>query len=362
MKNLKKYILSFVLFCCLLSVGCSNGENKNSINEYGNTNSNISNHGWVVSDEENVYVRSSKTSEKYFKQYYIYKYKCDKKEIIAKNSASEPYLNISGNHIYYVGLDDKHESYCVYRINNDGSNQKKLIEGNEVLFPMYIKKNILYYVEYKDEAGKINLLSYNLDKEKVEKTYYSTKIDEEKGLSPQITNISFDNENNLYIEDATGYKYDIYKINLDTSKKENICSIEDEEESMINFICYENSIYYNLQNTEKGTCKLYKKSLDSNEEVLIIDKYTNDIQIYKNKIYFTDKDYNICKMDLDGKNRKIIKKIEDDTQNIKYVSTMNINILDDIYYESNEINNEEAEYNHNIYKMDLDGKILDKID
>ena len=45
MKNLKKYILSFVLFCCLLSVGCSNGENKNSINEYGNTNSNISNHG-----------------------------------------------------------------------------------------------------------------------------------------------------------------------------------------------------------------------------------------------------------------------------------------------------------------------------
>ena len=95
---------------------------------------------------------------------------------------------------------------------------------------------------------------------------------------------------------------------------------------------------------------------------MIIDKYTNDIQIYKNKIYFTDKDYNICKMDLDGKNRKIIKKIEDDTQNIKYVSTMNINILDDIYYESNEINNEEAEYNHNIYKMDLDGKILDKID
>ena len=54
--------------------------------------------------------------------------------------------------------------------------------------------------------------------------------------------------------------------------------------------------------------------------------------------------------------------IEDYTQNIKYVSTMNINILDDIYYESNEINNEEAEYNHNIYKMDLDGKILDKID
>lgn len=362
MRNLKKYILSVILVCCLLSMGCSNDKNKNLMNEYGNTNSNISNCGLIVSDGENVYVRSSKTSEKYFEEYYIYKYFDEKKEIIAKNCASKPYLNICEDYIYYVGVDDKHENYSIYRTNKDGSNQKKLIGENKILFPMYIKKNIIYYVEYQDETGKISLLSYNLDKEKLERTYYSTKIDIEKGLSPLITNISFDDENNLYIEDATGYKCDIYKINLDTLKKENICSIDSEKDSIVDFIYYENSIYYNLQNIEKGTCKLYKKFLNSNEEILITDKYTDDIQIYRDKIYFTDKDYNICEMDLNGENRKIIKKIEDDTKNIKYVSTKNINILDYIYYESNEINNEEAEYNHNIYKMDLDGKNLEKID
>ena len=149
-------------------------------------------------------MRSSKTSEKYFEEYYIYKYFDEKKEIIAKNCASKPYLNICEDYIYYVGVDDKHENYSIYRINKDGSNQKKLIGENKILFPMYIKKNIIYYVEYQDETGKISLLSYNLDKEKVERTYYSTKIDIEKGLSPLITNISFDDENNLYIEDATG--------------------------------------------------------------------------------------------------------------------------------------------------------------
>lgn len=359
--NKIKNILCIIIFLGTFICGCT--KSHKDIHGYGNSNSNICNNGLVAKYNNNVYIRSSAiNNEGENKKFFIYRSNENNMNKIAEDSASQPYINIIDNKVYYVGVNKDETGYCVYKMNLDGTNKKDILDGGELEFPIFIKDNNLFYVNYNDT--NIEVLSYDLNNYKVKDIYYSIDISQnQNSISYEINNIAFDEEN-LYVKENIGSKSTIWKINLESKKKKELYKYISENDStyIMDMTYFNKNIYYTLQDFEFGSSKLYKIDINKDKPKLITEKYSDSINIYENKIYFIDQDYNICNMDLNGLSRKIIKEIPKSDKNIKYKSQCNINICEgDIYFESYEINNKNSTSDENIYRVGLDGNNLYKI-
>ena len=92
------------------------------------------------------------------------------------NAAEEPYINVVGNYIYYVGVYDSGNNYGIYRVKTDGTGKTKLI-GNYGYNSFIVQDNYLYYIKETtnsnyDEVS--SLCRYNLSTKKTVSTLYTT--------------------------------------------------------------------------------------------------------------------------------------------------------------------------------------------
>lgn len=313
MSKLKK-ILSAVLVVCAI-ITCGFTKNVDAASVYGNSNSNISNGGYSAARGNYSYVRSSKAYKKtedsnYYYIYRTYKNGSTKKQIV-NNAAEEPYINVVGNYIYYVGVYDSGNNYGIYRVKTDGTGKIRLI-GNYGYNSFIVQDNYLYYIKETmnsnyDEAS--SLCRYNLSTKKTISTLYTT-------TSRYIDNMSLSGDY-IYISAIGDDTSIIYKINKKTKSRTTVYKYQSgkKEESCIDdIVYYKGNIYYtiyndkNLYDENDDTCEVYKISSTGKNNKRLSKYFTKGINLYNNKIYYINKNGSICSMKLDGSSRKTIKK------------------------------------------------------
>lgn len=221
MSKLKK-ILSAVLVVCTI-ITCGFTKNVDAASVYGNSNSNISNGGYSATRGNYSYVRSSKIYKKteesnYYYIYRTYKNGSTKKQIV-NNAAEEPYINVVGNYIYYVGVYDSGNNYGIYRVKTDGTGKTKLI-GNYGYNSFIVQDNYLYYIKETtnsnyDEVS--SLCRYNLSTKKTVSTLYTT-------TSRYIGDMSLSGDY-IYISAIGDETSIIYKINKKLSLEQQFINI-----------------------------------------------------------------------------------------------------------------------------------------
>lgn len=369
MSKLKK-ILSTVLVACTI-ITCSFTKDVDAASVYGNTNSNISNGGYSAARGSYTYIRSSKTYKQYDESDYYYIYRTSnngstKKEIV-NNAAEEPYINVVGNYIYYVGVYDSGNSWGVYRVKTDGTGKTRLI-SDYGYNPIIVKDNYLYYVKGDINSNydeKESLCRYNLSTKKTVSTLYTT-------TTRYINDMSLSGDY-IYIT-ASGYENDIiYKINTKTKARTTIYkyqSNEDGTSSINNMVYYKGNIYYTIYDEpydyndgsyddSKDTSKIYRISSTGKNNKLISKYFTTDINLYNDKIYYINSNDSVCSMNLDGSSRKTIKKASD-TQ-VHY----GINISNSRMYFNRIVIDPYDEFDgilsYGIYRMTLSGGSLTKM-
>lgn len=360
-----KQILSIVLVACTI-ITCSFTNNVDAASVYGNSNSNISNGGYSASKGDYTYVRSSNAYKEnedsnYYYIYRTYKNGSTKKQIV-NNAAEEPYINVVGNYIYYVGVYNSGYSYGIYRVKTDGTEKTRLI-GDYGYNPIVVKDNYLYYIKESVNSNYdevTSLCRYNLSTKKTVSTLYTTttRYIEDMSLSGDY----------IYI---TAYGYEdsiIYKINTTTKSRTTIYKYQNDEEngsSLDDMVYYNGNIYYtvykdnNVYDENDDTCEIYSVSSTGKNNKLISKYFTSDINLYNNKIYYINTNGSVCSMNLDGTSRKTIKKATSNQWNYS------INISNSRIYFGRIVFDEDDTFegilSDNIYRMTLTGFSMTKM-
>lgn len=364
MNKLKK-ILSMILVACTI-ITCGFTKNVDAASVYGNTNSNINNGGYSAARGNYTYIRSSNTYKEaedadYYYIYRTYKNGNSKKQIV-NNAAEEPYINVVGNYIYYVGVYDSGRKLGVYRVKTDGTGKTRLI-GNYDYNPINVKDNYLYYIKETINSNYdevISLCRYNLSSKKTDKTLYTT-------TSRYINHISLSG-GYVYIS-AQGYdNFIIYKINTKTKSRTTIYKYqlgENGESTIEDMIYYKGNIYYTVYNSEDvydeddDNCEIYRVSSTGKNNKRLSKYFTNDISLYNDKIYYINTNSSICSMNLDGTNRKTIKKASKNQWHYR------LNISNSRMYFGRIVFDEydtfEGILSDNIYRTTLTGSSMTKI-
>ncbi len=313
MSKLKKILSTILVLCTVITCGFTKSIDAASV--YGNTNSNISNGGYSAARGNYTYIRSSKTYKKtessdYYYIHRTYKNGSAKKQIV-NNAAEEPYINVVGNHMYYVGVYDSGNKLGIYRVNIDGTGKTRLI-GNYNDNSIIVKDNYLYYIKEtvnNNYDDVVSLCRYNLSTKKTVSTLYTT-------TTRYIDNMSLSGDY-IYIT-AHGYENDIiYKINVKTKSRTIVYKYsygEDDESYIDDMIYYKGNIYYtiyddkDLYDEEDDTCQIYRISSSGKSNKRLSKYFTTGINLYNNKIYYINTNGSICSINLDGSARKTIKK------------------------------------------------------
>lgn len=313
MSKLKKFLSIILIVGVVITCGFTKSVDGASV--YGNSNSNISNGGYAAANGNYSYIRSSKIYKEtkeanYYYIYRTYKNGSAKKQIV-NNAAEEPYINVVGKYMYYVGIYDSGNRHGIYRVKTDGTEKTRLI-SNYGYNPIIVKDNYLYYIKESVNSNYDEVMAlrrYSLSTKKTVSTLYTTS-------SRVIENMSLSGDY-IYIV-ANGYDNSIiYKINTKTKKRTTVYKYKSgkKEESYIeDMVYYKGNIYYTVYNDKDSynenddTCEVYKISSTGKNNKCLSKNFTSSINLYNNKIYYINSSGNVCSMNLDGSNRKTIKK------------------------------------------------------
>lgn len=244
----------------------------------GNTNGNISNLGYISSDEEWIYYSNIEHGSK------LYKSKMDNKEEKSISEDIPNYINVVGDWIYYSNVKD---GFKIYKIKKDGTERTKL--NNDYSHWVKVVGEWIYYAK-KEGKGQ---------------TIYKVKVG-----GGEKTKISDDKIFGFIIKDSWIYYSNesdnnrIYKVKLDGSEK---LKLNDEQSILIDIV--DNNIYYQNHSDKDKT---YKMNLDGKNNIKISDDSAVFQNIVGDEMFFSNVgDSNkIYKMNLDGKNKL---KLSDDS-------------------------------------------------
>ena len=360
MSKLKKFLSTILIVGIVITCGFTKSVEGASV--YGNSNSNISNGGYAVANGSYSYIRSSKTYKEtkganYYYIYRTYKNGSTKKQIV-NNAAEEPYINVVGNYMYYVGVYDSGKSYGIYRVKTDGTGKTKLI-SNYGYNSVIVKDNYLYYVKESINSSNdevASLCRYNLSTKKTVSTLYTT-------TTRYIDDMSLSGDY-IYIV-ATGSNNSIvYKINTKTKTRTTVYKYESgtKEESYIDdMVYYKGNIYYTVYNDKDpynendDTCQVYKVSSTGKNNKLLSKYFTTSINLYNDKMYYINTNGSLCSMNLDGSSRKTIKKASENQWH--HV----INIANSRMYFGTIAFDQYNGLSHSIYRTTLSGSSMTKI-
>lgn len=363
MRKLKGILSTILLLSIVITTVFIKEVDATSV--YGNSNSNISNGGYSASKANYTYIRSSNTykemkNSNYYYIYRTYKNGSTKKQIV-NNAAQEPYINVTEKYIYYVGVYNSGNSYGIYRVNSDGTGKTRLI-SNYDCNPIIVKSNYLYYIketENNNYEDVVSLYCYNLStKKNISKLYTTT--------TAYISDISLSGDY-IYIL-TNGYDNStIYKINSKTKSKTTLYKYKSgkENSSMEEMIYYKGNIYYTVYNykddynEDDDTCEIYKVSTNGKNNKCISKKFTNNISLYNDKIYYINENSNICSMNLDGSSRKTIIKANQNQLNYSLNISNSRIYFGRVTYDKYDIF--EGILSDNVYRSTLKGVSITKI-
>lgn len=211
----------------------------------------------------------------------LYKVKLDGKDLTKLSDDNIHSPIVVGEWIYYV---NKSDNYRIYKMKVDGSNVKNI--NNEQTIRFNIVNNYLYYITKDDNQ-------YNsIYKIKNDGTDKKIIIDKYKlGIATPI--IVYNDY--IYYTIMEQYSTNLYRCKEDGTDKKMIL------ENLSAFNIKDNTIYYSR--FEKG---LFKCSLDGKNIIKISDDATYTINLVENYIYYYMGGNNIIKMKLDGTSRERI--------------------------------------------------------
>lgn len=268
-------LLFLLLTCTLLLSGCGNTTVNGQV--MGNTVGNITNYGSAAEYKNEIYCQAGEKGEKFVK---IGK---DNKETLLKDTM--PYfINVIDDTIYYA---DSNDEFKIHQMNLDGSDDKAITDCSA--YYINVTKDYIYYANATDGAYTLNKMN--------RKDLSNTVLSED---NCQYINVVGDNI--FYSNMSSGGV--ICRSDLDGG---NLRTINKIPSLYLNVV--DGWIYYSgCPDPEQGfnLNRICRIKTDGSESTVLSECSGGDINIYNNKIYFTDWDNNkITVMNTDGTNKEI---------------------------------------------------------
>lgn len=280
MSNKKAIIVIFVLlFTVSILASCTNGKSEKSF--FGNTNSNISNGGMSVMDQEWIYFMN------YSDNGFLYKVKTDGSQEQKITDLSAVYLNISDNVLYFINTSDNQK---LYRMNTDGTQIKQLTDF--AVMNAMLSMDWIYFIKVGDST---NNTEYN--------RIYKIKPDG-TNLNQVSKNVasSFNIEDNwiYYVSSEDG---SLNKIETNGKSEQQISN-----ENMVFFTVLENEVFYLSRVEDKPA--LWKMKLDGSSKAKLTEEIVTSFCVSHDWIYYgsrseQDGGGSLKRMHLDGSSNSV---------------------------------------------------------
>ena len=270
MKKIALYIVSAILLCVLLlflSCGEKKGaQRETKIYDYGNTSGNILHGGIAAEDDEFIYFSSCNPGKSFFfRNYCLCKMNkiSGEVEVITKCGLRATYINVCGEYLFYC---DSHLGRII-RVRKDGK-QKRRLSPDRVENFMVIGDRI-YYRKADFEDDREELYSMDLDGKDVQ-------------LVADGVEFYCIDKNEVYYINAKD-NYSVWKTDIYGKDKNKLFEVKVSE-----LLLDEKYIYY-VSYPER---KLYKADKQTLTVECIFDGHCADVNIYDNRVYYTDMDDN----------------------------------------------------------------------
>lgn len=294
MKKIKTVSLLLIVFACLCSLtlgACSHGgesaaESASDGISRGNTNGNITNLGGAAEYNGMLYYQNSDD------KFSIYRSELDGSDPEKLNDAESYFINVTDECIIYVNGSD---NFRIYRMNPDGSGNTAL--NNAKSYYVNVYGDSIYYSNWSD-GNKLYRMNLDGSDDAVlceDKAYYVTA------------------ENNKIYYSNWDDAAKLYRIDADGSNKTALT-----DTGAYYIVPHGEWIYYsqwkytaNSQNNgpenDPNDRLLCRIKSDGSENEVIGEHPCGDINIYKDRVYYTDWINNtICSSNLDGSDAKTV--------------------------------------------------------
>ena len=285
-------------------------------NKIGNSIGNIRNYGYATTEGNHIYYISP--SEKGDK---ISIYKCKKNgkniETLLTESLEIYGLNVSGDYLYFIGIDMSQDKYKdddsvnnkIYKMRTNGKDLQVINDNefNNDSYEIYVIKDRIYYMGRDYNVYSMDLNGENKQVINDDETGFIgindqyiilNKKDEEGNVVTYSMNLDGTDKKEitgerLYSVNIVGD--DVYYVNTDKNVyKANIKTGENElisETSAYNMNVTNKAIYFmNYTDESENYIGIYKMKLDGTEESLVLqlESYSNFLDVIDDKILYMD--------------------------------------------------------------------------
>jgi hypothetical protein len=308
-------------------------EESLTINNYGNTNGNLSNGGIATIQGDWIYYSNNG----------LYKININGtgKEKLSNDDCRS--INVIGDYIYYVINGDlySNSSNGIYRIHTDGTKRELLINETIISGNITVVDDLIYYGTYWTESQYMNeqLGWWNIPHGELYKIGINGTGKIKLKDDVPIASINVINDWIYY----TIIRYegnDLYKIRTDGTEETKIQNFDSPK--LINVVG--NWIYYSAGYDTSGVCKI---RIDGTERTIFNGYSIYGLNVVDGWVYYSANDYvgdkGLYKMRIDG------------TEKLKLSDNYgrNINIISDWIYYNNDYSYNEP--NKILYKIKTDG-------
>ena len=252
------------------------------------------------------------------------------------------YMAEKGNKIYFVAPDEKGENMCIYKINKNGKNKEILLTNQWDILSLNVIGNNLYFIAIEDT-------NVENEEDSVNNKIYKMKLD---GSELEIINDNeFHNDSyEFYAVDNKiyyiGEDTNIYSMDLNGKNKKVLNS---DETGFLGVT--DKYIIFNVQEKDEEANEktiTYSMKLDGTERKAITGERLYSVNVIGDELFYVNEEKHIYKANLvTGENTKI-----SDT------AAYNMNVSGNYIYFMNYC---DEEYNIAIYKMKLDGTNEEKL-
>lgn len=329
-KKILVVIISAVVVALGVLIGLYIWNNPSRGGKEGNTNANLANNGISVSQGDKTYYVNIDIPEDALKDPSQIKAE-DVKYSINRISKTEDIklcdvggisLNVNKDYLYFIGIQDNN----IYKVKTSGSTPVKM--STKTASSLVVKGQYIYFTVADQATNEYSLYSMRLDGSNQQK------------LSPanlQVARFVLADDGIFYVSAQDGF---IYKTDFKFSKSTKI--IDKQLTSM--FQISGNNLYYSTmkegatvdQTTGAPTATvLYKTDLNGKNQS-VVSENISQYNVSGDYIYYTDAEYKINRMKLDGTGKETFKS-----------KGLAINIAGDLIYYVSE--------DGLIYKMNLNG-------
>lgn len=247
---------------------------------YGNTDSNLNNHGFASIQGDWIYFGTSTG---------VYKTKTDQsKTVWLCEAVSGTYINVSGAWVYFIDS----RSYYIYKVRTDGTGFQRF--GDQKAYSLSVVSG---YAFFTTSSGSSSLYKTPVDKFEPKEIIkedmtifdpciYQKKIYYRYGLDLYSTDLNGRNKVCYGRGSSQGmFFYDGYKYSTGNLKKEKIDGSFSQtlvERGALNVTAENGWLYY----TDYYTHKLYKIKTDGTSNQLVCDEYCDNVSVAGNWLYF----------------------------------------------------------------------------